>query len=339
MSDIELGDGSQTDDFASDDLLSKTILGFCSKKYKNIPITLVVNGDSFDFIRSSYKEKYPRYITTEVSLWKLERIYQAHKKVFDSYKKFSSIKKNTLVFVLGNHDMDVAFKDVQKKLREYINKSVQFPGFSYDKSSVHFEHGSQYDSLFYINPRRIFIDYNGKKILNLPWMTYGLFEYYMQYKVRYPMLDRIYPRNLILQKYSKLVKELNFGAFKYLIKTAVINQVRYYHDLTYRLSFKTMFNYLKRLLQNNYELLFEDQLKEVLATDNKIKVVVAGHSHEAKLQRKKGGYFVNTGTWREEYFVSSDGGSVTVKYKTYVEIHLKEDIVNKVLLHAVKKEV
>ena len=37
MSDIELGDGSQTDDFASDDLLSKTILFIKeSDKYKSL---------------------------------------------------------------------------------------------------------------------------------------------------------------------------------------------------------------------------------------------------------------------------------------------------------------
>ena len=200
ISDSELGDGSYTDDFLSDELFIKK-LQWMDKKHGKIPVTLVINGDGFDFLKVSYKGHYTRYVTKEVSLWKLEQMYKAHKKVFLALRAFASKKKNTLVFTLGNHDLDLAFFEVQERMRELIHPRIVFPGFEYEKGCVRIEHGSQHEMIFYINPDRIFLDMNGKKILNLPWVAYGLFEHQSRLKNLFPFIDTVYPRDTLEKLY------------------------------------------------------------------------------------------------------------------------------------------
>src|SRR3989338_11662020 len=95
LGDIELGAGTLTDDFISDEALSGLILDLSKQEH---PIDLVLNGDTLDFLKCPYIENdnktYPRHITEEVSLNKLVGIYKAHKKVFDALKEFCQKKKN-----------------------------------------------------------------------------------------------------------------------------------------------------------------------------------------------------------------------------------------------------
>ena len=99
IGDIEMGGGTLTDDFISDKALSKTILSLNKRKH---PVDLILNGDVFDFIKCPYivnnKKKYPRHITSEISLGKLRLIYKAHKPVFEALRKFASGKNNRIYF-------------------------------------------------------------------------------------------------------------------------------------------------------------------------------------------------------------------------------------------------
>ncbi len=333
LSDVELGDGTVMDDFVADKLLAETIRNMM-RKHKKTPLFLVVNGDGFDFLKASYKGLHPRYVTKEISLWKLHRIYNAHKEVFKVYKEFASQKKNTLVFVLGNHDMDLTFLEVQKELKKMIHSSVVFAGFSFEHGPVYIEHGAQYDSVFYVNPDILFLDHHGKKILNLPWVTYALFEHYHQYKAQYPFLERLYPRKLLMERYPRLAKELTFGGIKYFLRSAVINQIKYYNDLTYRLSPRLIKNFFYRLLTGKYELLFEDDLIGLFKVHKKIRVLIAGHSHIARRVHVKGDrWYLNTGTWRDEYLIKNGTNMVERKKKYLAEVAINGLKVDHVVLH------
>ena len=95
ISDIEMGAGTLTDDFISDQALSRFILSIGNK---NHPVDLVLNGDTFDFMKCPLiiddKETHPRHITKDVSISKLHLIHKAHEKVFEALRHFVASKKN-----------------------------------------------------------------------------------------------------------------------------------------------------------------------------------------------------------------------------------------------------
>ncbi len=337
ISDSELGDGSYTDDFLSDELFIKK-LQWMDKKHGKIPVTLVINGDGFDFLKVSYKGHYTRYVTKEVSLWKLEQMYKAHKKVFLALRAFASKKKNTVVFTLGNHDLDLAFFEVQERMRELIHPRIVFPGFEYEKGCVRIEHGSQHEMIFYINPDRIFLDMNGKKILNLPWVAYGLFEHQSRLKNLFPFIDTVYPRDTLEKLYPKFHRGITLATAKYFIQSAVVNQIRYFNDITYRLSLRLIWDFIKRLFQGELDVIFEDDLKSYARGRKDLQVIIAGHSHIGKFEKiRHDCWYLNTGAWRDEFVVKADG-RVFPKKKYIAEVLVNNNKVQFVKLHDVMME-
>ena len=82
FSDIEAGSGNRTDDFIDEKLLSKTIKvhNTESKKY---PADLILNGDTFDFMKCPYKGKFPKHITSAIAVAKIESIADEQYKVVE----------------------------------------------------------------------------------------------------------------------------------------------------------------------------------------------------------------------------------------------------------------
>ena len=86
LGDIEMGAGNLTDDFISDKALAELISELSKRPHL---VDLIFNGDTFDFLKSPYFKTnqltYPRHITAEISLNKLNLIYHAHNKVFTRF--------------------------------------------------------------------------------------------------------------------------------------------------------------------------------------------------------------------------------------------------------------
>ena len=118
LGDVELGAGNRTDDFIADRKLAQLIIRLSKKSH---PIDLVFNGDTFDFLKCPYMlnpTKYTRYVSAEIALKKLELVYNAHPAVFHAMKQFGSKKNKKVIFIRGNHDVEIAFTEVQDKLKE-----------------------------------------------------------------------------------------------------------------------------------------------------------------------------------------------------------------------------
>ena len=184
LGDIEMGGGTNTDDFISDKALSRLIYSLCNK---NIPVDLVLNGDTFDFLKCPHiidgKATYPRHITSEISLAKLRLIYRAHTRVFEALKRFAAEKKNRLFFIVGNHDPDLVHPKVQEEIRVLLDScdNIIF-SFYYNEHHVHAEHGHQYDFLNKVNEQRLFLNYKGQRILSIPWIAFGITSKFMYLK-------------------------------------------------------------------------------------------------------------------------------------------------------------
>lgn len=132
LGDIEMGAGNRTDDFIAGRKLSSLIRELAKRKH---PLDLVLNGDTFDFLKCPSQLQphtaYPRHITTKVSLAKLSLICQAHADVFAAWKEFLASKNKHLYFILGNHDHDLIYPEVQEEIKRLLghpNRTIIHPG-------------------------------------------------------------------------------------------------------------------------------------------------------------------------------------------------------------------
>ena len=323
VSDIEAGDGSATDDFIADKLFSSFIDSYLARRYNEIPVELVLNGDTFDFIKSSHDGNYTRYITEGISLAKVGLFLKAHPIFFNSLKKFLKHKKNKAIFIYGNHDPDLAFKAVQKKLADILGGNIMFPGFSYESSAVRAEHGSQLDEIFKTNGPTI-IRHEGKNILNLPPITYAVFEHLALLKKVYPLFERIYPKKQLLKRVPKLARILMATNTKYFLK-AIYKLVKNSKNPTYKVPKGYISRIFSNIIHHNYESVFGRRVRTALKKMKGVEILIIGHWHTPKEMSIKHKKVICTGTWRDEYFISKHTSMLRSRGKYFAEVIITGD--------------
>ena len=329
LGDIELGGGTLTDDFISDKTLSKLIYSLCNK---NIPVDLVLNGDTFDFLKCPFIvnniSTYPRHITAEISLAKLRLIYNAHTPVFEALKRFAQEHKNRIFFIIGNHDADLVHPEVQESIKNLLNstENVLF-SFYYNDHGIHAEHGHQYDFLNKVNEEYLFLDYKGQRILNIPWLSLGLISKFMILKEQYPMLERITPRPALFSNHKSVEKMIGWHGFTYLLKSLVYYPVRYYYDPTYIFPREMMREFYRRWKHVHWDI---DEIVAVFKRKRKTKlhrnkIYVFGHVHKRYTEQNGKFTIIHPDTWRDEYFLDTETRQLTAKSKRYVHISVDRD--------------
>jgi UDP-2,3-diacylglucosamine pyrophosphatase LpxH len=75
-------------------------------------VALVLNGDVFDTLA----EELPGYIAVEQAVATVDRIMKdaSFSGVWDAFAAFVAAERRTLIFVIGNHDIEMAFPTVQR---------------------------------------------------------------------------------------------------------------------------------------------------------------------------------------------------------------------------------
>jgi UDP-2,3-diacylglucosamine pyrophosphatase LpxH len=152
----------KTRQFFFDDVF-ELFLGHIQTKANDEPVELVLNGDIFDFdsvmtmpdsppYRISFIERkrglFPR---AERSRFKIKTILKDHEKFVQALRHFV-IQGNRVVFVMGNHDIELHFPEVreeimyQLKLPPESRDQVRFCEWFYiSNQDTLIEHGNQYD--------------------------------------------------------------------------------------------------------------------------------------------------------------------------------------------------
>lgn len=145
------------------DQVFRDFLHHIQKKSGGETIELVLNGDIFDFdsvmklpdkapfrITSLEKSRglYPR---PERSKFKIETILQDHHEFVEALREFAA-SGNRVVFVIGNHDLEMHFPEVQEaiihafNLNEQQQKNIRIVDWFYiSNQDTLIEHGNQYD--------------------------------------------------------------------------------------------------------------------------------------------------------------------------------------------------
>lgn len=153
ISDLHLADGASVDSFAVNHLaeaidalrLRSTKLPQEAPTSTGKAAALVVNGDSVDFLAVQPSVYFDAAGATE----KLERVFRANPAFWAALRKFS--ETGTVVFTLGNHDVELALPECQAMLRREITGSLvlAFDGAGYrckvGETNALFLHGNNED--------------------------------------------------------------------------------------------------------------------------------------------------------------------------------------------------
>lgn len=319
ISDIEMGRGDIMDDFSDD----QAVCDFTAKISTENPeaaITLVLNGDIFDFMKMAYQGEYPRYVTAEISLWKLNEVVKTHPLIFDAWKNFVSAGNN-IFFVIGNHDADLAWPALQEKIRGLLGgneTNVQF-GFSYSHKDIHAEHGHMHEPFFSIDPLKSIIKYKGEEILNLPWGAQACFHYLVHLKKKFPVEERMFPKPMALQKNSQFKKESRKTIYKLALKEILLNPLLKFYDPTYRAPLR---KFIGHVLQHGLNIVDDQKfvptlLRRASRKNPGKKIIVLGHAHVLTDTASRTHRHIITDTWRNELDLTNN---MAKKKKSYAEI-------------------
>ncbi len=324
ISDVEMGRGDITDDFSDDTDLIRffTFISREAKEHTDQKITLLFNGDSFDFLKMAYHGKYPRYITEEISLWKMDEVIRSHPAVFEALRNFLKNENHQIFFVIGNHDADLIWPSVQNKLRSSLENHthVHF-GYGYDTGDLHFEHGHLIDTFFASDTNKPFLHYRRKKILNLPWGAYACFTHLVELKKKFPREEALVPRHQYFRDNEKLHDYAQKMFRDLIVKHILVNPFLRFYDPTYRAPFR---RFIRHIWNHGLEVLDDDtflkeNIKLLLKKYADRKYLILGHYHSVNQFNHGNMRILVTDTWRSEFEVYKD---MRKKRKSYAEIEI-----------------
>lgn len=208
ISDLHLADGAAVDPTATA-LLADAIEGLATGGA--LKKALVVNGDSVDFLSvapATYLDPYGAPA-------KLRRVFQANEAVWNALQAFA--REGTVVFTLGNHDVELALPSCQALLRERLGGALilAFDGAGYrcrvGDATALFLHGNNQDGWNLVDFDRL-----GRIAARLnagavpePWEpndgTRLVIEVLNEQKITHPFIDYLKPESFwVLELIAKL---------------------------------------------------------------------------------------------------------------------------------------
>lgn len=217
----------KTKEFFFDDEFAD-FLSLILSKANGDKIELVLNGDIFDFdsvtsvpkeaiYKISWLEKIrglkPR---EERSLYKIDRIIDDHPQFFSALSDFVK-NGNKVIFVIGNHDVELQYKSTQKailrclRLTPFEEDQIRFNEWFYiSNQDTLIEHGNQYDPYcVYDDPINPFVKGYNYQYLKLPFGNLAS---------RYIMNGMGFFNPHFDANYIMSIKQYIYIFFKYMIK-------------------------------------------------------------------------------------------------------------------------
>ena len=328
ISDIEMGAGGVTDDFPHDEWLADLLYRYNTGPWADRPVDFVFHGDTFDFLKRPGLPSRPHHITDVVGVAKLDRIADAHEVFLGALSEILCSRRapRRAFFLLGNHDPELAFSAVQDHLRERLGlpgdaERVRFPGLQLRLGEVHFEHGSQGDPLFRVDPDKLFVDYEGRQLLALPWGSVALLATAIPMHGQLSHLDRVMPRQRVFEILPEARELLLMLMWQYWTRDFVrdlwdgdpLKSVSWtlFHEIVYR--YRTEDANVTASLDA-----YEDLLRERGGP----RLVVLGHRHSPGWITRYDRKLLVTGCLRDEFTIDRAGRTVALLPKVYAEIEM-----------------
>ncbi len=323
ISDIEMGKKDIFDDFKDEDQLIAFI-----KMVTNSPgeKTLILNGDTFDFLKMPYKDKFTHHITENISVWKTVQIIKSYSKVFQALHQLLNTREAEIYFIIGNHDLDIIWPKVQQEIKKRLNhhQKIHFT-FTYDNPDLHIEHGNLVDYLYNYNLKKPFLKVKGKKVLNLPFASVAIIKYFIDLKKNFPFEEKIYPRKLAFEASPDFKIHKNKLEKRYIFKGLLYESIFKLSDPVSKLPYLDL---IRHILSFGFETLndqkfFHKRMQKIMKKYPHKKAYILGHLHLTINQIYKNNIRqIITNTWREEYQINNNF-ELKEKEKNYVQISYK----------------
>lgn len=166
-------------------------------------IELIINGDCFDFlVTPPYDLQGSTGIPTAMD--KLEKIIAAHRPFFEALRQFLAFAGRRVTFITGNHDVELRFEPVRKRILEAIGGTKETEAVSFCSTrfyrplpDVYIEHGNFYD--FWNHAASGLWDEQGEPVTcNPEQITLPVGSHYYQHAAHlisqgYPYFDHLEP--------------------------------------------------------------------------------------------------------------------------------------------------
>ncbi|MBP6217261.1 MAG: hypothetical protein KA436_01595 [Oligoflexales bacterium] len=328
FSDIEMGGGGVEDDFPHSDFLERLFAVYSSSYYDDRDVSLVFNGDTFDLLKTSYEGVYPHLVNEKVALAKFDKVVRHHPAFFRGLHDFIRHRpaKRQVYFIVGNHDQELTFPAIQSRIRELCGASQQiiFPGFSLQLGNVHIEHGSQQDGMFYVNEKKLFIEYRGETYLNLPWSAVCLLNVVLPMQKDFYHLDRVKPKRLLLELLPE-IKELVLGKFWRYWTTNYLRDYLSSTDPLKKVSWAMIKEVVKRTTNFSPDVDMSPFFYKRMFSSEDTRLYVVGHQHETTVRSYGNRKVIQTGCFRNEFMLEKGAKSLVAIPKTFVEIDMQDD--------------
>ncbi len=297
------------EDFNFDDELCDLVEHFSSGKYNElngeaVSVELFINGDFLDFLNVPIKGEFEDRISEEASLKKLEAIIDGHPKVWQAFREFCKNPKKTIRYLIGNHDADLFFATVQKRIiQEWDPKgdensekiklivdreSVSLPG------GVEVHHGNQHEPGNDLDFSRPFVKVGEKDFLNLPWGSVYVLKIINRLKWEREYINKIRPIKVFV--FFGIIFDTFFTLRYCFLSIFYFLATRLLSPFKTRGGIKKFIEILKEEMNVFQDL--ERPARKILDEKKDIQTIVFGHTHRPMDKiYPDGKQYINTGTW------------------------------------------
>src|SRR6185436_3302917 len=112
VSDLHLGRGrtlpggvtNSFEEFYYDEQFAEFLNYYTTGEFADCEVELIINGDIFNFLQVDYNGHFLTVLTESICLSNLKTIIDGHPLFFGALKKFVSVEKHKLTYIIGNHD-------------------------------------------------------------------------------------------------------------------------------------------------------------------------------------------------------------------------------------------
>lgn len=308
LSDLHLGTGFEPghpnplEDFPHDETF-QNLLEHYDREVGDGELEIVLNGDIFDLLKVRVNGAFPLEITDAIATEKLRVCLDGHPVWVRALRAVLARPGRRVVYLPGNHDLDMVMAGPQRLLRSYIapeggEEKLRFITASdtyYLPDGIQIRHGHQLERIHRVDYRKLTrLRKDGVEVLDLPWGSLWILEVMNPAKEARSFVDRIQPLSRFLLGAALFDTRFVLGFFWH-------SMIYFLKWRVFRLSAWT--DRVRRLPEMIREDLFAlggfdavavRELKRLRG----VRVLILGHSHGPRFKELPGDkMLVNTGTW------------------------------------------
>lgn len=309
LSDLHLGTGVRRgelnpfEDFRHDEEFADLLEHYDREVGPDGDLEIVFNGDIFDLLKVKIAGKWPTEITDEVATEKLRQCMDGHPRFVHALRELLRRERRRLVFLPGNHDLDLVMNGPQELFRRYVAPGPLADRVTFVTSSdtyylpegIQIRHGHQLERIHRVDYRRLTKRRrDGREVLDLPWGSLWILDVMNPAKEARSYVDRIQPLGRFLL--GALVFDTMF-VLTFLWRSTLYFLRRRVFDIG---AWIERLRSIPRMLREDIIALgtFDDAVMRELRKLRGVKCLIVGHSHGPRYMQLAGGkLLVNTGTW------------------------------------------